>query len=186
MEICRPMSRKICRLILFLLLVLTAPSDSFAAVDFERLNGSDLGMGIGARAMGFGGAYVSMADDASGVFWNPAGLVDLTRHQLSFSVDLPADLSDVALVLKPTFWGLGKWNVALGIAGVNRLSFKGDSGDGTWEGAPSYFLDVSMIDMEDNFSGTVDSQTRDARISLALTLPKFRKLSLGVNFIYVD
>ncbi len=180
------MSRKIINHFLFLLLAFSAPVDSFATVDFERLNGSDLGMGIGARAMGFGGAFVSIADDASAIFWNPAGLVDLNQHQLSFSVDLPKDLNSAILILKPAFWGLEQLNFALGIAGVNRLSFTGDSGEGTWAGTPSYFLDVSMIDIDEDFSGTVDSQTRDARISLALTLPKFRKLSLGINFIYVD
>ena len=31
--------------------------------------------GIGGRALGMGRAFVSVADDASGVYWNPAGLV---------------------------------------------------------------------------------------------------------------
>lgn len=29
---------------------------------------------IGDRAIGFGGAYTAIADDASGVYYNPAGL----------------------------------------------------------------------------------------------------------------
>ena len=30
--------------------------------------------GIGARAEGMGGAFVAVADDATAVYWNPAGL----------------------------------------------------------------------------------------------------------------
>jgi hypothetical protein len=44
-----------------------------------------LRIGIGARALGLGGAYVAMADDGTASYWNPAGLADLTRHQVLFS-----------------------------------------------------------------------------------------------------
>jgi long-chain fatty acid transport protein len=33
--------------------------------------------GIGARALGMGGAFVAVADDSTAVFWNPAGLAQL-------------------------------------------------------------------------------------------------------------
>lgn len=34
-----------------------------------------LEIGVGARAMGMGGAFVAVANDASSTFWNPAGIV---------------------------------------------------------------------------------------------------------------
>ncbi len=37
----------------------------------------------GARSMGFGGAFVALADDATAAFANPAGLVQLTRREIS-------------------------------------------------------------------------------------------------------
>lgn len=40
------------------------------------------GLGVGARAMGLSGAFVAVADDASAVYWNPAGLVQLEQPQL--------------------------------------------------------------------------------------------------------
>ncbi len=33
-----------------------------------------LSYGAGARALGMGGAYVAVADDATAAYWNPAGL----------------------------------------------------------------------------------------------------------------
>ena len=35
-----------------------------------------------ARAMGLGGGYVSLADDALGMMWNPAGMTQLHRNEL--------------------------------------------------------------------------------------------------------
>ena len=49
---------------------------------------------VGARAFGLGGAFVSVADDASAVYWNPAGLVRLQRHELLLSVDHTPELPE--------------------------------------------------------------------------------------------
>ncbi len=42
--------------------------------------GQFLQLGFGARALGMGGAFVAVADDATGGFFNPAGLVQVTRR----------------------------------------------------------------------------------------------------------
>lgn len=42
---------------------------------------------VGGRAAGLGDAFVSVADDASAITWNPAGLVQLPRHEALFSTD---------------------------------------------------------------------------------------------------
>lgn len=39
--------------------------------------------GVGARPLGMGGAYTAVCDDTAAVFWNPAGLGQLTRAELS-------------------------------------------------------------------------------------------------------
>ena len=43
--------------------------------------------GLGARAMGMGGAFVSIADDFTTLYWNPAGLAQIRKFELftSFS-----------------------------------------------------------------------------------------------------
>jgi hypothetical protein len=40
-----------------------------------------LKIGVGARALGMGGAFVSLANDASATYWNPAGLVQLESRE---------------------------------------------------------------------------------------------------------
>lgn len=42
-----------------------------------------LSLGVDARALGMGGAYVALTDGASAVYWNPAGLAHQTAHQVS-------------------------------------------------------------------------------------------------------
>lgn len=44
--------------------------------------GEFLSTGIGARALGMGGAFVSIADDASASYWNPAGMIFVQRREL--------------------------------------------------------------------------------------------------------
>lgn len=44
---------------------------------------SFLPVGSGARAMGMGGAFIAIADDATAASWNPAGLIQLKRPQIS-------------------------------------------------------------------------------------------------------
>lgn len=40
-------------------------------------------VGSGARALGYGGAFIAIADDATAASWNPAGLVQLKTPELS-------------------------------------------------------------------------------------------------------
>ena len=44
-----------------------------------------LNLGIGARASAMGNAFLSLANDATAIYWNPSGLVQLTDKQLVFS-----------------------------------------------------------------------------------------------------
>ena len=72
-----------CRIAILLLVALPGPSGVLAQ-DPEpivplQFNFSD----PGARSMGFGGAFVALADDATAAFANPAGLVQLAKPEFS-------------------------------------------------------------------------------------------------------
>ncbi|MFO7890263.1 MAG: UPF0164 family protein [bacterium] len=45
--------------------------------------GTFLRYGIGGRALGMGRSFISLANDASGVFWNPAGIIAADRIELT-------------------------------------------------------------------------------------------------------
>jgi hypothetical protein len=69
---------------------------------------------VGARALGFAGAFVSAADDPSAIYWNPAGLVQLRRDEALISFDHRSDLTELqngfaaaALHLPPAVLGVG-------------------------------------------------------------------------------
>ena len=48
---------------------------------------------VSARATGMGSAFTAIANDASATYWNPAGLVDMTRTQVSLNHTWwPADI----------------------------------------------------------------------------------------------
>lgn len=52
-----------------------------------------LKVGVSARASGMGSAYTAVADDATAIYWNPAGIVAQTRTQVSLNtVTWPADI----------------------------------------------------------------------------------------------
>jgi len=51
-----------------------------------------LRMGVGARALGMGGAFTAIADDPSAAYWNPSGLAQIHNFQFEFmNVNLPFD-----------------------------------------------------------------------------------------------
>src|SRR5580658_3118968 len=66
------------RTILMLLLILILPGARAHCGAFAKGGVS----GIGARPMGMGGAFVSIADTGDAIFYNPAGLVQVLRPEI--------------------------------------------------------------------------------------------------------
>lgn len=67
--------------LLLLLFSIRQPYPSLAATtgfDFLKL-------GVGARPLALGEAYVALADDINAIYWNPAGLVQLRRQEAGFT-----------------------------------------------------------------------------------------------------
>ena len=61
--------------VVFTLFAISLYADEYA--------GESLAIGVGARALGMGGAFVAVADDASTSYWNPAGLVNVKGVEVS-------------------------------------------------------------------------------------------------------
>tara|TARA_Y100000588_G_C13361261_1_gene546608 strand:+ start:56 stop:472 length:417 start_codon:yes stop_codon:yes gene_type:complete len=72
--------------------------------------------GVGARAMGMGGAYVGVADDFTAVFWNPAGLVQKDHYEIQ--VSFARNSQDTKAVLNNTSASASLSNTRFGALGL--------------------------------------------------------------------
>lgn len=141
-------------LILLLLLVKLALSGPEAGRENLFL------LGVDARALGMGGAYVSVTDGASSIFWNPAGLALLDKGEASFMhVSLwEKTIYDFASLAYPTldFGSYGIGAIRLGTTDVPKR-------------------DINNLDL-----GTFDNTISVYTFSVASSFPLYTKG--GVSF----
>ena len=53
-----------------------------AQTNVGTTSASFLEIGAGARSLAMGGAYVSLANDVSALYWNPAGIASVVRPSI--------------------------------------------------------------------------------------------------------
>lgn len=169
------MNRKL--LILFVLFFQTIIF--LESVNFEKLNGSDLLLGIGARQIALGGAGSLLKESPGSIYWNPALLASINDQELQIDLESPNQINNLILVLNSSKFKILSRKFTLGLSVINRLSIKGNSKE-IWSGYAVHLLDLTMIDLSD-FQGKIDSKTYDYRLAFALQLSE--KLNLGVNLV---
>ena len=97
--------------VLFSSIGLLALAVLLAPVCFAGVNAAPhLGMGSGARALGLGGAFTAVANDATSTIWNPAGLPavnDLTVTLASTPMSLDRKHNFIGLIKRSVkvVWG---------------------------------------------------------------------------------
>ncbi len=78
--------------ILALVPAMASATEPFAKVGTYAL--PFLKIGVSARGAAMGNAFTALADDATATYWNPAGMVDITRTNVSLSHTVwPADIA---------------------------------------------------------------------------------------------
>lgn len=96
---------------------------------------SVLDLGVGARALGMGGAFVGLADDATATYWNPAGLTGIqdcevgVAGQAQESAALALDSHDIGSdylflsggVTRPDIGSFGVSALHFGVSGIQRV-----------------------------------------------------------------
>ncbi|NQU05082.1 MAG: PorV/PorQ family protein, partial [Calditrichaeota bacterium] len=76
--------------------IMLAPSNLFAQAKVGTAGVQFLKVGVGTRAVGMGEAFTAVADDASALYYNPGGLIQLTMPEATFTlIDYPAGLKFV-------------------------------------------------------------------------------------------
>ncbi|MBU0721430.1 hypothetical protein KJ877_08810 [bacterium] len=149
--------------------------------------GSDLLMGVGAKNIAVAGAKSAGTNDIYAVFYNPAGLSELSSHQLAVSSQADAKLGHL------NFLGFAYVNefesldlkMVLAFTFNPRLYMKA-SGEFREKDFESIFLRYTLPGLSANFDGAIDSKTDDYRIAMAIS-PLYNPLwSFGVSIGYVN
>jgi len=71
------------KLIIFILLTIGLSLPTCFAKGRGTTGANFLKIGVGARPLGMGGAFVAVADDANTIWWNPAGVASIRRKELT-------------------------------------------------------------------------------------------------------
>lgn len=70
-------------IVYFFVTIITFFAVTIQSVD-AKYTADFLTLGVGARALAMGGAGTALSDNAYAAYWNPAGLGQLTRYEVSF------------------------------------------------------------------------------------------------------
>ena len=154
-----------------------------------RYAGEFLRIGVGARALGMGSAFVGLADDGTAAYWNPAGLATLSQRQVTamhaeqfgsiVQYDFLSYVMPVGAAGKPR-QALSVSLVRLGVSDIpdtRGLQIIDQNGNGKFD----YPEDLLVVDESrfvfdsDNDAALLFSYARDIRPGL----------SLGGNFKYI-
>ena len=123
--------------------------------------GEFLQVGVGARAMGQGGAFVAAVNDVSSLYWNPAGLARMDGNAVF--VTHSEWLADITF----DFVGAGFKLGSLGTVGVSL----------TMLGVPD--MVVRTVDRQDGTGETFDAA--DMAIAVAYSRSVTDRFSVGVT-----
>jgi hypothetical protein len=88
-----------------------------------------LRMGVGARALGMGGAFTAIADDATAAYWNPAGLVKIEHIEATFQYAANMSVDRNLNYFAYTQWlGVGGLGISWLNAGMDDFTKTDDEG----------------------------------------------------------
>lgn len=153
---------------LLILLAVLLPAQNFVSNVSKRGTTAApfLSIAQGARAMGMGTAFVAVSDDQSAMYWNPAGIADLSGTRVVF--DYTQWLADI----KYNFVGATINMGDIGTVGINLTS----------SSIPE--MRVTTVDKPEG-TGEMFGVT-DAAVGVTYALKLTDKFSIGFNpkFIY--
>ncbi len=133
----------------FLMLMLASPfAWSQGVTKTGTTAGKFLSMGIGPRALSMGGAFTSVANDASAMYWNPAGIDELKQNQVIFTQTnwfVNIKLNYVGAVFKAGLMGsVGVNMTALTMGDMEVTTANNPEGTGDYFSAGMYAFGITI------------------------------------------
>ncbi len=155
--------RRFRKLSLFLAVSLLVPALSFGQAKVGTTGLNFLKIGSSARGVALADAFLAIADDASTLYYNPAGLINLKGQELVFThTTLPADLNHdflgAAMPLPSLGGAIGFQLIGLSTGDMIETTPDNPSGTGRTFSASDFSAGVSYAQrLTDKFSvgGTV-------------------------------
>jgi len=106
--------KKVILSILCLTILLTGATFAQEFAKVGTAGAQFLKIGIGARGIGMANAYSAVCNDASAVFWNPAGLAQIEKNSIILShADWLADIAYEAAAYAKTFRNIGTFGISV-------------------------------------------------------------------------
>lgn len=152
---------------------------------FDKLTGSEMLFGSGAAMAGTSGAGTASASGIEAFYWNPACMANENKMSFSLNGNPGIHLNDFVLIVPGKRISFLPDNLTTALGKITRLRFKGNSGEDYWDGFALHMMDISMLDVGDNFMGKVDSNTIEYRLGLAWafsTIP----VNAGLEICYLQ
>ncbi len=143
--------------IVAIIIILAIPMSGFSVSKVGTTAANFLKVGVGARAIAMGGAYVSLANDASAMFWNPAGIALIQGGEAFFNhnewiADISFDYAGLVFLL-PRIGSFGLNATFLSMAEIERTTEIYPDGTEQLYSAGSYALGVTFAkSLTDRFS----------------------------------
>ncbi|KPL06093.1 hypothetical protein AMJ86_09935 [bacterium SM23_57] len=146
--------------IIMLTIVITLIFSGMAQAQFSKRGTSGaqfLKIGVGARAQGMAGAFTAIANDASAIYWNPAGVAKVQQNEILFSyTDWFADISHtfVGFVYKSaTLGNFGFSLTALTMGQMEVTTTEDPQGTGTYFNASDFAVGITYAkNLTDRFA----------------------------------
>lgn len=151
-----------------ILILLTSPGLVWGQAKVGTAGAQFLELGVSSRAIGMGEAFLSICDDASAIYYNPAGLSQQMDRQAMFThVSYPADINyDFVALVYPTPRFGGVWGVGFTMLNAGDMPYLGE--------------------YEVGLNPTQTFTAKDYALSLSYARNLTDRFSVGVTFKLID
>jgi len=157
------------KVILSLISIAIFFSGSSFAQEFAKVGTAGvqfLKIGVGARGVAMAGAYSGICDDASSIFWNPAGLIHVENNSLILShAEWLADINFEAGAYAKTFRNIGTFGISFAYL---------SSGD------------IEETTVEQQQGTGIMFNTADVMFGISYARQLSDKFSIGANLKYIS